>query len=76
MFKKRKIKAGKAYAHRMLLSFTMSEAYDIKTFMMSKKCFTSHWTTVSVMKQLSSDIILFFSEHCPMFRAKIQAGHY
>ena len=76
MFKKRKIKAGKAYAHRMLLSFTMSEAYDIKTFMMSKKCFTSHWTTVPVMKQLSSDIVLFFSGHCPMFRAKIQAEHY
>ena len=52
MYLKRKTIAGKPYAYRMLLSF--------------KTLLTSAWTIVSVVKQFSSDITLFFARHCPM----------
>ena len=58
MFIKRKTRAGKAYAYRMLLSFKTSLTY--------KKNLTSRRTTVFVVKLLLSDITRVFSGHCPM----------
>ena len=34
---------------------------------------TSHWITVSFVKQLSSNIAQFFAGHCPMSGANIWA---
>ena len=58
MFIKRKTTGGKAYVYQMLVSFKTSGTY--------KKKLTSRWTSVFVMKQLSSDITGFFAGHCPM----------
>ena len=56
---KRKTRARKAYAYRMLLS--------------SKTSVTLRPATVSVVEQLSSDITRFFAGHCPISGANIQA---
>ena len=58
MFIKNETRAGKAYAHRMLLSF--------KTLVANNIFLTSRRTTVSVVKQFLSDIIQFFAGHYPM----------
>ena len=65
MFIKRETRTRKDYAYRRLLSF--------KTLLTYKKKLTSHRTTVSVVKQFSSDIPRFFDGHCPMPGANIQA---
>ena len=66
MFIKRKVRAGKAYASRMFLSFKTSVTF-IKNVLISRR------TTVSVAKHLSSDKTLFFAGSCPMSGASIQA---
>ena len=65
MFPKRKTRAGKVCVYRILLSFKTSVTY--------KKILASCRTTVSVVKQLSSDITQFFAGHFPMSGANIQA---
>ena len=47
-----KTRTGKTYAYQMYVSFKTSVTY--KSFLIS------HWTTVSVVKQLSSEITQFF----------------
>ena len=42
-------------------------------FLSFKTSVTSHRTAVSVWKQLSSGITLFFARHCPMSSANVQA---
>ena len=64
IFIKRKTKARKVFVNRMLLSFETSVAY--KNFLL-----TSRRTTVSVVKQLLSNISRFFARHCPMSGANI-----
>ena len=66
MYIKRKTKAEKAYAYRMLLSLRRLK-------MTYKKCLTSRRATAAVLKQLSSDITRLFAGHCPMSGANIQA---
>ena len=64
MFIKRKTRAGKVYAYRMLPSF--------KTLVTYKQFFKLH-AGLSFMKQLLPDITRFFAGHCPMSVANIQA---
>ena len=54
------------WTYQMLLSIKMLVYSLIKIFL------TSHWTTLSIMKQPSSDITQFFAGHCPMSGATIQ----
>ena len=65
MFINRKTTAGKVYVYRMLLS--------LKTLVTYKKNLTASRTTLSVVKQLLSDITRFFVEHRPMPGAYSQA---
>ena len=65
MFIKRETRAGKVYAYQMRLSFKMLVVFFF---------LTSCQTTVSVVKQFSSDIIRFFAGHCRMYGADIQAS--
>ena len=48
----------------MLLSFKTLENF-----------LTSHWATVSIVKQLLSELTRFFARHCPMSGDNIQASH-
>ena len=66
MFIKRETRAGKVYAYQMPLSFKMLVVFFF--------FLTSCQTTVSVVKQFSSDIIRFFARHCLMYGADIQAS--
>lgn len=66
MFMKRKTRAVKAYAYRMLLTFKRW-ATD------KKRKLTTRQTTVSVVKQLSLDITQFFAANFLMYGASIQA---
>ena len=66
IFIKRKTRAGKDHAYRMLLSFKKLGTSIIIFF-------TSRGTTASVIKQLSLDITYFFAEHCSLFGANTQA---
>ena len=63
MLTKRKTRARKAYAYRMPLSFK-----TLVTF------FFSRVTTVSVLKQFSSEITRFFPRHWQMSDANIQTS--
>ena len=65
MFIKRKTRAGKAYAYRMLLSFKTLLTYNF--FLSSRR------SNVSVVKQLLMDATQFFAGYCPMSGATIQA---
>ena len=67
MLTKRNARAGKTYAYGMFRSF--------KTPVTHKKNLTSRWTTVSVVKELSSDITRFFAGHSLMSGASIQVCH-
>ena len=68
MFIKSKTREGKSYPYQMLLSFKMLETYILfKTF---------YWTTVSIVKQLLSDITQFFVRHCLISTANIQACYF
>ena len=60
-----KEKPGKVYTYHMLLSF--------KTSVTCKKNLTSLRTTVSTVKQLSSDITQYFAGYCSMSRPNPQA---
>ena len=66
MFIKRKNRAGKTYACRMLLSIKTDVVCINPSFLTSQK------TTVSVVKQLSLGITRFFAGNCPMSGANIQ----
>ena len=54
------------HAYQMLLSFKASVTYI-------KKILTLRLISVSVVKQLSSNITQVFARHCPMSGANIQA---
>ena len=65
MFITRKTRAAKAYAIRMLLSFKVLLTYQFVLI--------SHRTTVSAVKQISSDKTRLFVGHCPMSVANTQS---
>ena len=69
MFIKIKARAGMTYVYQMPLSFKTSVSYK-KDFLILRR------TTLSVVKQLPSDITQFFAKYCPMYGANIHACVY